>query len=162
MEGSKREAWVRTFNWTSMTMCYGIVIVIAMILGYFWTDSYDLGSYGQICAAIAVSSLVIAVPFVRDWPKAQNKINFSKTLQTEFQKVLLSYRNQSVFGLKSMEPLKNYKLVFLLAVCLYFISGNLFHPLHPLSQRKRIKQWQHLSCFHSPASLKGNLSALWP
>jgi hypothetical protein len=135
MEGSKREAWVRTFNWTSMTMCYRIVI--AMILGYFWTDSYDLGSYGQICAAIAVSSLVIAVPFVRDWPRAQNKINFSKTLQTEFQKVLLSYGNQSVFGLKSMEPLKNYKLVFLLACRLpvFYLWQPFSPPTSPFSKK---------------------------
>jgi MFS family permease len=64
MEKSRKEVWLKTFNWTSMISCAGIVV--AMVTGYLWLQHHDIKSYATVCAVISLSSLMLAIVFVKD------------------------------------------------------------------------------------------------
>ncbi len=66
MEKSRSDEWLKAFSWTSLTSAAGLVI--AMAAGYFWLMQYDIQSYAAACSAIAISSVVLTVIFVKDPP----------------------------------------------------------------------------------------------
>jgi hypothetical protein len=66
MEKSRREDWLKTYNWTSLISAVGPVV--AMLAGYVWLMEYSAQTYAIVCSAIAVSSLVLTVMFVQDPP----------------------------------------------------------------------------------------------
>ena len=129
MEKSRREEWIKTINWTSMFSCTGIVM--AMMMGFLWLQEHNVKSYATLCAAISLSSLVLAITFIKDrFPENRNAASSSRhriTLMAKQSK----YAKLSFFASANTIQLLykitiDKKLFFFVAVLLYFFSGNLF------------------------------------
>ncbi len=127
MEKSRKEEWLKTFSWTSLTSAAGLVI--AMAAGYFWLMQYDIQSYAAGCSVIAISSVVLTVIFVKDPPS-----RFERAALVRWPSLIYRLRLVPVMFLKPMSDLSIARLrrsasrkEFLLfaGTGLFFLSGSL-------------------------------------
>jgi MFS family permease len=135
MEKSSKHDWLKTFSWTSLISSAGLVI--AMVAGYLWLMQYDARSYAAICSAIAISSLVLTMMFVRDPPATLER----KAIAMSPAALVDRLKHAPVMFLKPMSDLTLTKLrasvsrkefLFFAGTGLYFLSGNLlFTPYTP-------------------------------
>lgn len=135
MEKSAKEDWLRTFSWTSLMSSAGIVT--AMVAGYFWLMRYDARSYALVCAAIAFSSVALAMTFVKDPPVTLKRraITISHAALADRLKqapvmFLKPLSDLSLSKLQATVPKKEF--LFFAGSGLYFLSNNLlFTPYTP-------------------------------
>jgi MFS family permease len=135
MEKSSKEDWLKTFSWTSLISAAGLVI--AMVAGYFWLIQYDARSYAVICSAIAVSSLVLTIKFVKDPPVTLERRAIAMSpaaLVDRLKQVPIMFlkpvSDLSLSKLRSSMSRKEF--LFFAGAGLYFLSGNmLFTPYTP-------------------------------
>jgi Kef-type K+ transport system membrane component KefB len=135
MEKSRREDWLKTYNWTSLISAVGPVV--AMLAGYVWLMEYSAQTYAIVCSAIAVSSLVLTVMFVQDPPatlKRRAMVRLPALLIYRFKHVPMMFlkpvSDLSVSKLRASVSKK--EILFFAGTGLYFLSGNLmFTPYTP-------------------------------
>jgi MFS family permease len=130
MEKARKEDWFKTFSWTSLISAAGLVI--AMVAGYLWLMQYDAQSYAVVCAAIAVSSLVLTMMFVKD-PLAKLE---RKAITMSPAALVNRLKQAPVMFLKPVSDLSLSKLqasvsrkefLFFAGTGLFFLSGNLLY-----------------------------------
>jgi hypothetical protein len=134
MEKSRREDWLKTYNWTSLISAVGLVV--AMLAGYVWLMEHSAHTYAIVCSAIAVSSLVLTVMFVQDPPATLKRramvrlpalIYRLKQVPMRFPKPV---SDLNVSKLRASVSKKEF--LFFASTGLYSLSGNLtFTPYTP-------------------------------
>jgi MFS family permease len=134
MEKSRREDWLKTYNWTSLISAVGFVV--AMLAWYVWLMEYSAQTYAIVCSAIAVSSLVLTVMFVQDPPAT-----LKRRAMVRLPALIYRLKQVPMMFLKPVSDLSVSKLrasvskkefLFFAGTGLYFLSGNLmFTPYTP-------------------------------
>lgn len=135
MEKSRREDWLKTYNWTSLISAVGPVV--AMLAGYVWLMEYSAQTYAIVCSAIAVSSLVLTVMFVQDSPatlKRRAMVRLPAVIYRPKQVPMMFLK--PVFDLsisKLRASVSKKEFLFFAGTGLYFLSGNnlMFTPYTP-------------------------------
>jgi MFS family permease len=135
MEKSRREDWLKTYNWTSLISAVGPVV--AMLAGYVWLMEYSTQTYAIVCSAIAVSSLVLTVMFVQDPPatlKRRAMVRLPALIYQPKQVPMMFLK--PVFDLsisKLRASVSKKEFLFFAGTGLYFLSGNnlMFTPYTP-------------------------------
>lgn len=144
METSPRNEWIKTFSWTSLISCVGLVI--AMVAGYVWLMAFSAQSYALVCAAIAVASMVLTSLFVKDrtisssarsatlantrrMTDALKAYSISGTIM-HLQAILEAASSQRNINLHKVS--KRTDIIFFAGSFLFFLSSNLvFTPYTP-------------------------------
>jgi MFS family permease len=135
METSRKEDWLKTCSWTSLISAAGLVI--SMVAGYLWLMQYDAPSYALVCSAIAVSSLVLTMMFVKDPPATLERraiaMSPAALVDRLKQAPLMFLKPVSDFSLSKLRSSMSKKeFLFFAGTGLYFLSGNLlFTPYTP-------------------------------
>jgi MFS family permease len=130
MEKSGKEEWLRTFSWTSLISAAGLVI--AMAVGYLWLMQYDAQSYAVVCSAIAVSSLVLTIMFVKDPPSTLERkaivMSHAALVDRLKQMPVMFLKPMSDFSLTRLQASVSRKeFLFFVGTGLFFLSGNLLY-----------------------------------
>ncbi|HJS68156.1 MAG TPA: MFS transporter [Nitrososphaera sp.] len=135
MEKSRKEDWLKTFSWTSLTSAGGLVI--AMVAGYLWLMQYDAQSYALVCSVIAAASLALTVMFVKDPPMTLERraiaMSPAALVDRLKQAPVMFLKPVSDFSLAKLRASMSRKeFLFFAGTGLYFLSGNLlFTPYTP-------------------------------
>jgi len=130
MEKSRKEDWLKTFSWTSLISAAGLVI--AMLAGYLWLMHYDAQSYAVICSAIAISSLMLTIVFVKDPPATLERKAIAMSpaaLADRLKQVPVMFlKPVSDFSLSKLRSsISKKEFLFFAGTGLYFLSGNLLY-----------------------------------
>ena len=118
MERSARKDWVMTSSWITLATCAGIVM--AMLAGYFWLMFYeDARSFAIVCSALAAISIIMALTLSKNVKPAYLGADKKELPPNAARQGIKSWRSM-LGGMTKREH------IFLVGLCLYFISGNLF------------------------------------
>ncbi|WP_228369212.1 MFS transporter [Candidatus Nitrososphaera gargensis] len=120
MERSARKDWVMTSSWITLATCAGIVI--AMLAGYLWLMFYqdDARSFAIVCSGLAMISIIMASTLSRN-------VKPASYLGADKKELSPNAANQGIKSWRSMlGGMTKRECIFLVGLCLYFISGNLF------------------------------------
>jgi MFS family permease len=132
MEKSGKNDWFKTFSWTSLVGSVGLVI--AMLAGHLWLMEFDGRSYAMVCAAIAISSLVLAMVFIKDPPAT-----LDRRAMVKWPALFYRLRHVPVMFLRPASDLSVAKLrqcvsrkefLFFAGTGLFFLSGSLMYTAY--------------------------------
>ncbi len=127
MEKSRKEDWLKTFSWTSLVSSAGLVI--AMVAGYAWLTQNDARTYAIACSAIAMSSLVLTMIFVKDPPSKLDRRALARSPALFYRlRLVPMIFLRPMPGLRAAKirtVLSRRELFFFAGAGLYFLSGNL-------------------------------------
>jgi hypothetical protein len=132
MEKSRKEDWFKTFSWTSLIGSTGLVI--AMLAGYIWLMEFDGRSYAMVCAAIATSSLVLTMMFIKDPPTT-----LDRKAMVRWPALFYRLRHVPVMFLRPASDLSTARLrqcvsrkefLFFAGTGLFFLSGSLMYTAY--------------------------------
>jgi MFS family permease len=132
MEKSRKDDWFKTFSWTSLIGSVGLVI--AMLTGYIWLIEFDGRSYALVCSAIAISSLVLTMIFIKDPPAT-----LDRKAMVKWPALFYRLRHVPVMFLRPASDLSVAKLrqcvsrkefLFFAGTGLFFLSGSLMYTAY--------------------------------
>jgi MFS family permease len=147
MEKSGKENMLKTFSWTSLISCGGLVI--AMVAGYLWLMDHDVRSYAALCAVMALSSLVLTILLVKspldgkEKKRERRKVSY-RSVRCNLKSVSFRTAKPAAFSLSGLRSLLSRKeFLFFFGVALYFLSGNLIYtPYTPFLKENNITDSQ--------------------
>lgn len=132
MEKSRKDDWFKTFSWTSLIGSVGLVI--AMLTGYIWLIEFDGRSYALVCSAIAISSLVLTMMFIKDPPAT-----LDRKAMVKWPALFYRLRHVPVMFLRPASDLSAARLrqcvsrkefLFFAGTGLFFLSGSLMYTAY--------------------------------